>query len=208
MKIAVIAANGRTGQAFVAQALQAGHLINANVHNSNNLKPHPNLSILKGDASDRAYINKLLKDQEAVVSFIGHTKNSGQNIQTKTTEVLVEVMAKNNIKRLVSLTGTGVRFPNDKITLIDRFLNSTIRLIDPKRINDGLQHVEVIKNSDSDWTVLRVLKLQNTSLGEFKLTLNGPAKLIVARAEVAQAVLDMLEHKRFMHQAPIISPKN
>ena len=117
-------------------------------------------------------------------------------------------MAKNNIKRLVSLTGTGVRFPNDKITLIDRFLNSTIRLIDPKRINDGTEHVKVIKNSDSDWTVLRVLKLQNTSLGEFKLTLNGPAKLIVARAEVAQAVLDILEHKLFMHQAPIISPKN
>ena len=37
MKIAVIAANGRTGKAFVSKALKKGHQIRAGVHRKNNL---------------------------------------------------------------------------------------------------------------------------------------------------------------------------
>ena len=56
--------------------------------------------------------------------------------------------------RLISLTGTGVRFPGDKITLIDRILNLSISIIDPKRIKDGKNHVTLLKNSDLDWYVM------------------------------------------------------
>jgi putative NADH-flavin reductase len=204
MHIAVIAANGRSGQAFVEAALVAGHIIRAGVRGKSYLQPHPNLTVVECDATDAAQLESLLSGQEAVASFIGHVKGSEPNVQTVAIQKVVDVMKQLGIKRLVSLTGTGVRFAGDRISLVDRLLNLSIRLIDPARVNDGKHHVDVLKTSDLDWTVVRVLKLQNTSPKPFALLEHGPTKWYVSRQEVAQAVLQVLEQQSFIKQAPII----
>ena len=114
-------------------------------------------------------------------------------------------MQQNNLKRIISLTGTGVRFPQDKISLLDRILNYTIGLIDPNRIKDGRKHVQLLKQSNLDWTVIRVLKLQNNRPKPYKLTLHGPTKWWVSRYEVAKATLEVLDEGTFINKAPIIS---
>ena len=75
MNIAVVAANGRSGRAFVEQALAAGHSIRAGVH-SGSLTSHPNLTVVECDATVPSDVENLIKDQDAVVSFIGHVKGS------------------------------------------------------------------------------------------------------------------------------------
>ena len=204
MKIAVIAANGRSGQAFVEAALTAGHSISAGVRGKSYLKSHPSLTVVECDATNEAQLENLLSGQEAVASFIGHVKGSEPNVQTIAIQKVVDVMKALGVKRLISLTGTGVRFPGDKISLIDRFLNLSISIIDPARVKDGKNHVEVLKASDLDWTVIRVLKLQNVPPKPFTLLEHGPTKWYVGRQEVAQAVLQVLEQRSFVKQAPII----
>ena len=113
-------------------------------------------------------------------------------------------MQSQHVQRLVSLTGTGVRFAGDRITIADRILNLAITIIDPARIRDGKEHVEMIKKSRLDWTVIRVLKLQDVHPRPFVLSEHGPTKLYVSRKEVAQAVLQVLERHSFSQQAPII----
>lgn len=205
MKIAVIAANGRSGQAFVEAALAAGHQVRAGVRGKSYLKTHSNLTIVPCDATNQSELENLLAGQAAAASFIGHVKGSEPDVQTMAMQKIVKVMEKLGVKRLVSLTGTGVRFPGDKITLIDRFLNLSISIIDPARVRDGKNHVEVLKNSDLEWTVIRVLKLQNVPPKPFKLREHGPTKSYVGRDEVAQAVLQVIEDNSFVGQAPIIS---
>lgn len=204
MKIAVIAANGRSGSAFVKAALAAGHDITAGIYGSSKLEVQPRLSIQVCDATKEQDIQKLISGQDAVASFIGHVKGSPPRVQTKAIEEIIKAMTDLNLKRIISLTGTGVRFPNDKITLIDRFLNLSISIIDPNRVADGKSHVEVLKNSGLDWTVIRVLKLQDVRLRPFNLLENGPTKPFVGRDEVAQAILEVLEKNSFVQRAPII----
>ena len=178
MKIAVIAANGRSGQAFVEAALTSGHSIRAGVRGKSYLKSHPSLTVVECDATNEAQLENLLSGQEAVASFIGHVKGSEPNVQTIAIQKVVDVMKASGVKRLISLTGTGVRFPGDKISLIDRFLNLSISIIDPARVKDGKNHVEVLKASDLDWTVIRVLKLQNVPPKPFTLREHGPTKSV------------------------------
>jgi putative NADH-flavin reductase len=204
MKIAVIAANGRSGQAFVEAALAGGHSIHAGVRGKSRLEPHPNLTVVECDATNEAQLKNLLSSQDAVASFIGHVKGSKPNVQTIAIQKVVDAMETLGLKRLVSLTGTGVRFPGDKISLVDRFLNLSISIIDPARVKDGKNHVEVLKASSLDWTVIRVLKLQNVPPKSFGLREHGPTKWYVGRQEVAQAVLQVLEQHSFIKQAPII----
>ncbi len=204
MKIAVIAASGRTGQAFVETALIAGHSIRAGVRGKSHLKPHPNLMVVECDATNEVQLKNLLLGQDAAASFIGHVKGSEPNVQTLAIQKVVDVMTGLGVKRLVSLTGTGVRFSGDKISLIDRFLNMSIGIIDPARVKDGKNHVGILKASGLDWTVIRVLKLQNVSPKPFELREHGPTKWYVGRQEVAQAVLRVLEQRSFIKQSPII----
>jgi len=205
MNIAVIAANGRSGSAFVRLALTAGHSVRAGVYKGDTLEEHPSLTLVKCDATNQDDLANLIKGQDAVVSFIGHVKGSPAQVQTNAMWVLTTVMKEQSATRLVSLTGTGVRFPGDKITVMDRVLNLSISIIDPARIKDGKDHVAFLQQTDLDWTVIRVLKLQNVDAKPYVLKQNGPTKLFVGRDEVAKAALEVLEQNTFIKQAPIIS---
>lgn len=205
MNIAVLAANGRTGRKFVEHALAAGHNVRAGVYRTNNLPEHDGLEVVSCDATSRNDVVKLIEGQNAVVSFIGHVKGSPDTVQADAMRVLVDAAEEAGVTRVVSLTGTGVRFDGDKITLVDRLLNLGISVVDPARVQDGREHVEVLKQSNLGWTVIRVLKLQNTKPRSYTLREHGPTKWFVSREEVAASVLEVLEGQSFMRQAPIIT---
>lgn len=205
MRIAVITANGRLGAIFVEEALAAGHAVRAGVRGESELAPHSNLEVVQCDATHPEELRKLLKDQQVIVSALGHIKGSAVDVQTIATRTILEVMQEQGIKRFVDVTGTGVRFPGDKIGLVDVLLNLAVKIIDPTRVKDGVDHVRLLQTSNIDWTTIRILKLQNVTAQPFELLLHGPTKWYVGRQEVAQAILEVIEKSSFIKQAPIIS---
>lgn len=205
MRVAVIAASGRAGRAFVNEALAADMQIVAGVRSHDPFGQLPGLKVVKCDSTKQSDVAGLIAGCDAVVSLVGHGKNTPEDVQTRTIRNVCSAMEELGIQRLISLTGTGVRFSGDKITLMDRFLNFGVSLVDPKRVADGSRHVEVIQGSKLNWTIIRVLKLQNTKPGKYSLGLHGPAKTIVSRGEVAKAIVELLKKGSYVKKAPIIS---
>ena len=203
--IAVIGAGGKSGQTFVKAALAAGHTVKSGVHRTNPFTPQERLEVYTIDATHPEDIAELLHDCDTVVSLIGHTKGSPKRVQTDAMKVITTEMKKQSIAKVISLTGTGVRFPGDIISLADKMMNWPIALIDPNRIQDGIEHAEVLKDSGLEWSIVRVLKLTNQSPNRFTLTSGGPGKLFVPRAEVACAILDILASSEYSQKAPVIS---
>jgi putative NADH-flavin reductase len=205
MNITVIAASGRLGRMFVAEALNAGHTVTAGVRSTSAFTPHDRLTVLHCDATNSIDVKRLVEGKDAVVSAIGHVRGSAADVQTVATKVLVEAMEQLSVRRFVTVTGTGVRTPGDRVPFLDRVGNSAISFVDPERIRDGKKHVEVLRESTADWTVIRVLKLQNGNAAAFELSLHGPTKLIVSRMETAQAMLRVLERNEYVRELPIIT---
>lgn len=204
MNIAVIGANGRSGVEFIKAALSRGHIVTAGAYRGPVHIKHKNLRVVLCDATKPAELRKLLKGQQAVVSLLGHVPESDQNVQTRAITNAVNIMTELGLRRIVSLTGTGVRFTGDRISLADRALNAGVSLVDPARVRDGRAHVEVLRASGLDWTVVRVLKLTNGKPNDFRLSLHGPAKVMTPRSEVAMAIVQILEEDIFVKKAPII----
>lgn len=205
MRIAVLGASGRSGQAFVAAALDAGYEVTAGIRSRNPFSEDTKLNVIRCDGNSLEDVRALLQEVDVVVSLIGHVRKSPATVQTEAIKNILTAMQEQNISRLISLTGTGVRYPDDKITLIDRILNAGISIVDPKRIKDGINHARLIEKSNTDWTILRVLKLQNTKPAAFTLTAHGPTKIITSRKEVAQAIILLIRDDSHKKQAPIIS---
>lgn len=142
---------------------------------------------------------------EAVASFIGHVRGSRRDVQTAAIMNVVRAARHQGIARIISLTGSGVRFPGDRPSGLDRVLNWAVALADPGRVQDGIDHAEVLRASGLDWTLIRVLKLTRGRGGAFRLTAHGPGKLLVPRIEVAEAVRQVLEEPSFVGAAPVMS---
>lgn len=205
MKVAVIAANGRSGRAFVDAALDAGMQVRAGVYGQAEFAYHKNLEVVVCDATDKKQVGNLLEGVDAVVSMIGHRPGSPAWVQTDATKTILAAVRKRGIVRFISLTGTGVRFDADKPGIIDRLANMAIKMIDPERIADGVAHAELLKSSQLDWTLVRVLKLTGgRHVGKVRLNLHGPAEMLTPRRRVAAAVVQLLQDNSFIRQAPII----
>lgn len=205
MKIAILAADSRTGKYLIDKLLERGHEINAGIYSVKDLPDRENLTYVRCDASNSEQVRHLIRGNDAVVSLIGHTKDSPPDIQTTAIKNLINALKVENIDRVISLTGTGVRFKGDKIPFYDRLLNLAVSIVDPNRVQDGINHAEVLKSSNLDWTIVRVLKLQNTKPSKFILKEYGPTKLYVSREDVAGAIVEVLENESFIQKAPILS---
>lgn len=206
MRIAVLGANGRSGRVFVDRALQAGHYIRAGYFSGTGKEFDSlgNIEAVKCDGTSLSDVRNLVSGCDVVVSLVGHGPKTPSFMQTETIQNVINAVGDETI--IISLTGTGVRLPGDKPSLIDRFLNFGIAKIDPSRIEDGKKHAEVLMSQAKKWVLIRVLKLTNSDAISYTLTNAGPAKLLTSRNEVADAILSVINEGR-LNEAPIISRK-
>jgi putative NADH-flavin reductase len=205
LTIAVLGANGKSGKIFVETALAHGCKVRAGVYGKHDFTKHKNLKVIECDGMDEKSVDKLIKGSDVVVSLVGHTRRTPSNMQESTFQNIVSAMKKHQVKRVVSLTGTGVRVKGDMFTLSDFASRNIIKLIDNKRITDALAHYDILKKSKLDWTLLRVSRLHSKAPSRYIMRENGPAKSKVSRYEVADAILEVIDQNRFVRKSPIIS---
>ena len=208
MKLAVFGASGRTGRLLVQQAIVMKHSVNALVRDPSKLSVHDAaLHVVQGDARDPVAAEMAVAGSDAVVSVIGHAKGSGSEVQTIAMRNILIAMAKCSIRRIVILTGTGVRFPGDLPGITDRLLNAILGIVDPERLADGRNHAALLQASDTDWTIVRALLLGNgKKTGVYRIREKNVATgMTISRADVADFILKLACGNDFVRKAPVIS---
>jgi len=208
MKICIFGAAGRTGSEVVNCARAHGFEVVACVHRDRPNKLFPmDVAVRKANILEYAGVREAIRGSDAVISVLGHVKGSDPLMQTKGMVHVVSAMKEAGIKRLLSLTGTGARVSGDKPSVLDKVLNYIVVRVDPERIHDGVEHINVLRGSDLDWTVVRVLKLgkSNKEINKYKLTAGGPAELLTSRKKAARVLVDLVNNKEYAGKLPIIS---
>ncbi len=208
MKLCIFGADGRTGVEVVRYATGQGHEVTAFVWGAGPYTYFPNeVRILKGDVMDYSAVTQAIQGSDAVISVLGHIKGSDPLMQTKGMKNITKAMQVLGVRRVLSLTGTGARVPRDTPSFIDRILNFIVGLVDPDRINDGVEHLKVLQNSSLDWTVVRVLKLSkiDADVRTYTLTQGGPAELQTSRKKVARVLVDLISDDTSIRACPVIS---
>jgi len=208
MKVCVFGAGGRTGVEVVKYAMSVGYSVTAVVYDDNAKEYLPaDVEIIQGDVLNYHDVERAVRGAGAVISVVGHIKGSDPLMQTKGMTNIVRAMNEAGVVRVLSLTGTGVRIDGDTPSVLDQILNVAVRLIDPKRVKDGIEHARVLQHSDLEWTVVRVLKLSKSELPitDYVLTEGGPAEQLTSRKKVAHVLVDLLEDQKFICKMPVVS---
>jgi len=208
VRVAVFGASGRTGRPLAEQALAAGHEVRPLVRDPLKLQiGHGRLVVIRGDVLDAAKVDETVAGTDAVLSVLGQTKTSPKDVQTRGTENIVAAMEKHGVRRLVSLTGAGVRDPRDEPKLVDRAITYLLKRLQPDVLEDGVRHAEAIKASGLEWVIVRGPRLtEGPRKGEYRVGMVGKnSGTQISRADLVEFMLGQLTTDAHLRQMPVVS---
>ena len=208
MKLAIFGAAGRTGIPLVEQALEKGHEVVALVRTPSKLSiGNQRLTVVQGDVTHLADVERVVQGADAVLSVLGHVKGSEPDILTHAIRNIILAMDKYHVKRLVSLSGASVQAQQDKPKLVNRLIKFYTQATTGSLLKDAEQQFMELQNSDVDWVVVRGPMLtERPHTGTYHISWTGVnTGLRVSRANVADFMLKQVTDRTYLRQAPLIS---
>lgn len=208
MKILVLGATGATGQLIVGKAVANGHTVVALVRSKAKAADLAGAELVEGDARDPVALTRAIAGCDAVISSLGTAMSPFREVTllSTATRALVGVMAEQNVRRLVCITGLGAGdsrghggFFFDRV-----FLPLMLR----KVYEDKNRQEDAIRASTLDWTIVRptVLNDKPARGGIKALTnLSGVHGGTIARADVAEFVVAQLATDAWRRKTPLIT---
>lgn len=208
MKLAVFGATGRTGRPLVGRALAEGHEVRALVRDPSRVSlDHERLTVVRGDVLDAAKVEETIFGADAVLGALGHTKTSPRDVQARGTQNIVAAMQKLGVRRLVSLTGAGVRDARDEPKLVDRVIVLLLKRLQPAVLEDGVRHAEVIRASGLEWVIVRGPWLtEGPRKGGYRVGVVGKnSGTRISRADLADFMLRQVTDDAHLRGMPVVS---
>lgn len=216
MRTVVFGASGRTDRPLVGRALERGHEVVASVRGaegfSSSVEASDRLGVVEGDAYGGGGVDRAVGGEgdpvDAVVSVLGQRSGGSDDLLTEAGGHVLDAMDRHGVDRYVTLVGAGVREESESVSLGDRAMGSLLRLPARSMLEDAVSHVEAVKTSGGDWTVVRGPRLTEAEhTGEFDhgTDLRPGARDAAAWTDVAEFVPDRLESKPYVREMPKIA---
>jgi putative NADH-flavin reductase len=204
MRLAIFGATGGTGLEVTRQALERGHSVRVLVRNPNRMPlVNENMRLVLGNVLERESVTKTILGSDAVINCLGQaslTHNMG--VVSEGTRMIVEVMKQQGVRRLVITSSFGVGESRLKAAWWQRMVFST--LLRAPYADKEIMEPEV-RASGLEWTLLRPVGLTNGPLtGRYRATHETPRKIQISRADVAAAILDAVEKRLWVGEAPTL----
>ncbi len=202
MKILVIGAAGKTGEAIVKQALAEGHTVTAFVHNAKEFEGE-GARVVEGDVLDAAVVEGAVAGQEAVLDALGgHTPWKETSLDSNAARNIIRAMHKHGVKRLMVVSAIGVGGTED---LVPSWYE---HLILPTLLRGAMKDKEkmepLVEASGLEWTLVRPGHLvDGEATGEVHLFEAGSGETAhkITRADVAGFMLEALKERRYIGAA-------
>jgi putative NADH-flavin reductase len=208
--VLILGATSGIGLATTRLALERGYAVRAFARSAASLAlEHPALTPIAGDARSEADLRAALPGADAVIQALGIPAGPRMvlgpvDLFSASTRVLVPAMRAAGVRRLVAVTGFGAGECRAAISPLQRpgFLLVFGRAYADKDVQEQL-----IRASDLDWTIVRPGVLTNgRATGRYRV-LARPAEWrngIIARADVADFLVQQLESDAYLRQAPVL----
>ena len=212
MRLLIFGATGKTGKEIVKQGIANGYDVTAFVRNANSLdETYGKLNVIEGDALDYSAVNGAVQNHDAVVCALGMPSLMDRSqLRTKATKNIVAAMTAWNINRLICLSAFGAGDSFSHMPKHYRYLISPLLMRNLYRDHNGQE--KIVRESKLVWTIVRPAILVDGAItGHYWHGVDPANKSLknrIARADVAEFMLDQISEKNYIYQTPLISYRN
>ncbi|KAJ8026611.1 Flavin reductase (NADPH) [Holothuria leucospilota] len=204
MKLALIAASGRTGMHVLEQALEEGHEVIAIVRTPSKITvQHDNLKVVTGDVLSTESLKEHFEGCDAVMSCLGAGALRNVTIYSESIKHIVQAARENSIKKLIIMTSWGsFSDPNDRGPFLIEWI---LRPLVLGSVLDNMSVMETyLKNEaqDLDFITVRPPGLKDGPKTDKEIlheerNFVGGAPGTMMRADVARFMLQCLKTDEF-----------
>jgi putative NADH-flavin reductase len=203
MRLFVLGATGRTGRALVAQGLARGHEITT-FGRSAFVGDAKSLFILTGNPMRATDLAAALPGTDVVLSALGTHGLGVTSVLADGVRATIEAMRCAGVRRLLIISSSLL---DSNIGWIARFTGRTFLR---HHVHDQRAMEKQVRESDLDWTVLRVPRFNNGAFtGRYIVTAESEQTATsgkpIAREDVACMMLDTAERGKHCKQIVRIS---
>ncbi|HDR5825470.1 TPA: SDR family oxidoreductase, partial [Bacillus anthracis] len=198
-KIAILGANGKAGKILVNEALEKGYQVKILTRNSTNTeKINKNIETIIGDARNFSTIQDLLQGCSAVINAVGQPKNESYIFSTVTKHIL-EAMKESKIKRYILISGGSLNVTGDQKGIINKIGATLFKLFLPKMMQDKYKELQIIQNSEVDWTIVRLpFVIEGNGIGSIKESLVDMPGIKIQNGDIAPFVIKQINSDRYV----------
>lgn len=207
--IALFGGTGRTGKHVLEMALAGGHSVRMLARRPESVTvASDRLTVVAGDVLDLAAVNRTVAGSDVVVSVFGHVKGSPATVQADGTRNIVGAMQQEGVMRIISLSGGGLPSEQfDRPKAADKLIRILLRVLSPQVLADAKAHLDVLRASGLDWTVVRGPRLTDSAATEsYRVGWVGVnTGTQIPRSDLARFILTQVDDRSFVHQLPFVS---
>ena len=207
MNVLVFGPTGPLGRCLTDRLLSAGHQVTAFVRTPGRLSPRPGLREVTGDVLQARDVAAAVPGHDAVISALGQSRPApaGQDLHPGVPGIIGAMKAA-GISRLIWISSHGVGDSRGRSGFAFERIFVPLRLRD--EFADKERQEALVAASDLDWTIVRPARLTNgPATGRIRAQprLKISIRNSVSRADIAEFVLDELEHGHHLLTAPTVA---
>lgn len=207
LKIAVIGGTGKSGRYLVQELIRRGFNIKILVRNPENFKVQsPLIEVLYGDVRDYETVKLLINGCDLIISTLGGTPLSEPTVFSQSTRNILKVMSELDLKRYIVVTGLNVDTPFDKKSPKTKFATDWMYTNFPKSTKDRQDEYDVLVESNSDWTLVRLPLIELTDKRmETKASLEDCFGDKIGATDLADFLIKQIDDTTFIRKSPFIA---
>ena len=210
MKITIIGASAGIGLETVKRGLIRNHSITTLSRSEIKIEEKKSLTMIIGDATNKADLLKSIQNAEAIIVTLGTSKNmKATTLFSDFAKLMVEIHRENKIEvPFIFVTGFGAGESKNYVPwLVKLFLKYLLKDV----YVDKTKMEEIITSSELNWTVVRPGRLLDKELTEKYRIENKLFKGIniggINRADVADFLIKQAENQTELKKYIAISEK-
>ena len=208
MKIAVLGATGLTGARVVALALEEGHDVVALTRNTSRFPfVHERLTVVEGDASSHADVQKVVRGVDAVVHCLGiGGKGKGQStsVVSDSVKVVLDEMERASVSRIVCMSNVGAGESGSwfyRRVILPLFLGWLRPIIADKNVMEA-----ALRNSAAEWVAVRIPNIVEGPWKPVRSSESGQGiGISITASSVARFLLEQTISSHWLRKTPSIS---
>jgi len=160
---------------------------------------------LEGSPTDPRLLNEALQGIDAVVVSLNINRTSDNPFAKITSPLtlisdsvgaLIPAMEQNNVKRIVSISASGVGDSYKQLPLVARLFLRSSNIW--KAYEDHARQEQLLRKSGLEWTIVRPVMLTNKDTDKAIATIGKPTGSTISRKAVATFILDALASEKYV----------
>ena len=211
MNVTIFGANSSIGKYLIDLFVNDNHNVTAFIDKPGSIKlPPKNINLIVGHTYDRLLVGDAIKNADVVINafrpdfkVFKDNDHYANNISNKT---IIEEMIKLNKKRFITISRA---MNNSAVGKSNHLASISLNKILYKSYKKDFKcTLDILYNSNLDWTVLRVIRtLPSRKKGEYLVSTQNKVSPFVSNYNIAYFLYNTSINKAFIRECVVISNK-